>query len=1018
MTIEDGLLANYLTPLMTPPAGTVYPEKKLGLARRALSQSWVSAIVMLLLINTAARLAIAQNGPSPSNSDGNRANNVPLLALDPEGHNGWVVELLRYSYQNQLISISHDKTIRFWSLDTGEPLRVLRPPKDRGDAGRLCAGAISPDETLLAVGGFAALRDSRDCRVMLISLPEGQLVRTLTGHTLPIRTLSFSPDGSRLASGGDDGVVRLHDPKTGALLQKLVGHTDRVYGLAWSPDGKRLLSGSWDRTGRIWSASGQPLLVLAGHTRDIITVDWSKDGRLLATGATDNSIRLWNADGSLRYVWPKLDNHLSLVAFSPDSRQLLYGWGSRDKSIHGTGVLDVATGQERLRFSGHPNTPMCGQWLPDSNVVTGSAQGDIRIWSPDDGKPVRRLISRGRSVAAAGWSPDGRAVAWGYMVNRGTLIKGTVPLQFSFCLESLDFGPPPDGSFVHSREFYGDLHVQRTSNSVASVWRNGQRVSQYRLTHPDDRIRCRSILSGDRAVVGSDYGTVVFNVNTGRAIYGLPGHSDMVEALSPSPNDRYLLSGSLDQTMEIWNTDTYEHLASLFFAGSEWIVWTPKGYYAASVGGERLMGWHVNRGPDALADYYPAANFRDSLYRPDVIRRLVDSGSFNRAWHSAEQEREQSREPLTISAVLPPQVSLKKLDVPGAINAAGTKLSVTAISSGKDPIRRLRLIVDGRPGDVYSVPQNGSRSESEAGLEIQHDFLLRLIPGAHIITAKADTDASYGLSSPLELAVSPERAARPKLYVLAIGIGNYQSPAWRIEHAAQDAVSLAKVFSAAQISPYSAIETHVLTNEQATRVNVLDALAAMQRRMTPDDVGIVFLEGRGGNDTGGEFRFFTGNPLPGISSSGNIIARELKTFAQQTPGRLMFWADIRRADSAVESAETNYCQSQMATTQQRGSFGLDDFLREMADPDHGVIVIGAGSGSATDRPNASLGIFAEAVIASLSLSTESPVNRDIQLNEFEASVSNRVSELSEGRQHTVNGKPPDIHSFPLWRPQK
>jgi hypothetical protein len=54
-------------------------------------------------------------------------------------------------------------------------------------------------------------------------------------------------------------------------------------------------------------------------------------------------------------------------------------------------------------------------------------------------------------------------------------------------------------------------------------------------------------------------------------------------------------------------------------ADKEWVLWTPRGYYAASVKGESLIGWHVNRGPDQAADFYPAGQFRDQYYRSDIV---------------------------------------------------------------------------------------------------------------------------------------------------------------------------------------------------------------------------------------------------------------------------------------------------------------------------------------------------------------------------------------------------------------
>ena len=90
----------------------------------------------------------------------------------------------------------------------------------------------------------------------------------------------------------------------------------------------------------------------------------------------------------------------------------------------------------------------------------------------------------------------------------------------------------------------------------------------------------------------------------------------MIWSVAASPDGRYFLSAADDQTVCVWSPEKQEPLVSLFTAGQDWIAWTPKGIYAASPGGESLMGWHVNDGPDKMANYYRAAQFRTSLFRP------------------------------------------------------------------------------------------------------------------------------------------------------------------------------------------------------------------------------------------------------------------------------------------------------------------------------------------------------------------------------------------------------------------
>jgi WD40 repeat protein len=71
-----------------------------------------------------------------------------------------------------------------------------------------------------------------------------------------VRSAAWSPDGRFLASGSEDGAVRIWDAETGALLRTLAGHTDWVLSAAWSPDGRFLASASSDGTVRIWGVPG------------------------------------------------------------------------------------------------------------------------------------------------------------------------------------------------------------------------------------------------------------------------------------------------------------------------------------------------------------------------------------------------------------------------------------------------------------------------------------------------------------------------------------------------------------------------------------------------------------------------------------------------------------------------------------------------------------------------------------------------------------------------------------------
>src|SRR5205823_9336953 len=133
---------------------------------------------------------------------------------------------------------------------------------------------------------------------------------------------------------------------------------------------------------------------------------------------------------------------------------------------------------------------------------------------------------------------------------------------------------------------------------------------------------------------------------------------EYVWGLAPSADCRYLLTAGNDQIMRVWRLDTGELYVSLFVADEEWIAWTPHGYYAASFGGESLMGWHLNRGPATLSDFFPASRFHRSLYRPDVIRRLLPVGELAKAIEQADRERTERTEVTRVAEVLPVEVRI------------------------------------------------------------------------------------------------------------------------------------------------------------------------------------------------------------------------------------------------------------------------------------------------------------------------------------------------------------------------
>jgi len=269
--------------------------------------------------------------------------------------------------------------------------------------------SLSPDGGILASGG-------RDKTIKLWEVNTGKLLKTLEGHTWTIFSISFSPDGKILASGSADTSIKLWKVSSEDLPKTLVGHQDWVSSVSFSPDGRILASGSRDKTIKLWHVfSGSLLKTLEGHGAQVLSVSFSPDGGILASGSADHTVKLWEVESGR--LLKALEGHINpvlSVAFSPSGRILASG--SRDKTVK---LWEVESGRLLKTLKGHNAQVLSLSFSPDGRILaSGSDDHDISLWDASSGALVRRIlrgISGGHKggVSSVSFSPDGRILASG-----------------------------------------------------------------------------------------------------------------------------------------------------------------------------------------------------------------------------------------------------------------------------------------------------------------------------------------------------------------------------------------------------------------------------------------------------------------------------------------------------------------------------------------------------------------------------------------------------------------------------
>jgi len=997
--------------------------------RRVSSRSFCSTTAALLAIPTllaGPRIAGAQTNPQiPDEPNVDR----PLLALDTGGHTAPVYKLMVSQYVDRLISTGLDKTIRLWDPETGEPVSVLRPPVGPGAHGYLFSAALSPDGRLLAVGTYRALTPLYDHRIHLIDLSSERIIRSLKGHVYTIYDLAFSPDGTQLASASHDKTIRIWNVETGETTRILQGHKEPVHAVSWSNDGKQIVSGSLDKTVRIWSVeSGKATAVLRQHRDQVMTVGWSPDGKTIATGCYDKILRYYEPNGKLRTSW-SIPNKIMSLKFSADSQRLLLTYGSDTVPPIGCMVLDVAKGKLLAHYKGHTNSPLCCTFLPDEELAaTGDASSRIRIWNTRTGATVRKLDGRGQGMKAVGWSPDGQAIGWGRTVGDGNIEVGG-PLERTFCLKSLDFGPPPDKTFVRAKPRLGALRMGFAVTKPVNMRKvlfvqNGALVNSFTLPQRYDMVRCYTLLPRRRAVVGTQDGAYLVDIRTGRSLHHMTERGEELWNLAPSPNWRYVLTGGNDQVLRVWRIDSGELLLALFVAGEEWIVWTPQGYYAASLAGESLMGWHLNRGAESLADYYPASRFHKSFYRPDVIRRLLETGELEKAVQLADRERNEKSQILDVADVLPADVKIVQPSVTKVEQSASPfTLKAEIRAKNNQPLKSARLIVNGRPygearsiaspsGDVKDAKRTDAKRTDADSPEaaVEQTWKIDLPPGVYRLAVRVESEHSAAVSPDVEVTRKADDAApasKPKLYVLGIGASAK----------GKSVADVARAVAAAGKNQFGEVITKVLRADEATPAVIEAELAKIAAKATLADTTLVYYSGQETTDTAGHYRLAASRA--DVGGTGKWLSdHELKRRLAAIPGRLLLTIDtVRWEHHADHESTSGFCGS---TDSDRGAEQLDtaanDFLRDLLTDEFGIVVLRTSRRPQAGGTTSASTWFAQAFVEAVGGKADENGDGVVQLHELSRYVNDRVRELSAGKQTPIIERPHGMRSFPLVQP--
>ncbi|KAH6712682.1 putative WD-repeat protein [Leptodontidium sp. MPI-SDFR-AT-0119] len=407
--------------------------------------------------------------------------------------------------------------------------------------------AFSPD-------GKQVVSGSGDETMRLWDAATGAALQTLEGHTNWVRSVTFSPDGSQLVSGSDDKTVRLWDATTGAALQTLKGHTGWVRSVAFSPDGKQVVSGSNDRTVRLWdAATGAALQTLRGYTDSVTSVAFSPDGKQVVSGSNDETVRLWDATtGAALQTFKGHTDSVTSVAFSPNGKQVVSG--SNDETVR---LWDTTTETALQTLEGHTDWVKSVAFSPDGKqVVSGSNDRTVRLWDAATGAALQILEGHTDSVTSVAFSPDGKQVVSGSDDKTVRLWDTTTETALQMLEGHTDWVTSvafsPDGKRIVSGSYDRTVRLWDAATGAALQTLEGHTDSVTSVAFSPD---------GKQVVSGSDDKMVrLWDAATGAALQTLEGHTNWVTSVAFLLDGKQVVSGSGDKTVRLWDAATGQPL--------------------------------------------------------------------------------------------------------------------------------------------------------------------------------------------------------------------------------------------------------------------------------------------------------------------------------------------------------------------------------------------------------------------------------------------------------------------------
>ena len=366
--------------------------------------------------------------------------------------------------------------------------------------------------------------------------------------------------------------------------------------------------------------------------------------------------------------------------------------------------------------------------------------------------------------------------------------------------------------------------------------------------------------------------------------------------------------------------DVQEPELSLFLSKEDqWIAWNQEGYYNCSPDGDRHVGWHVNQGRENAADFSRVSQYERQQYRPDIIQSIADSWtgkgnskSPNDGPTLADNQNIES----TYSVLIPstpenykkmkaPKISIRSHQSSSSVDSDTVKIELSIERPIRLELLEKSLFNNGKPVSASFVKTGKKNSDGITTDLFQVDVPLELGLNHLVFEAEHEHATSNRPSLKITRRGSEPKQVLPKLFLLAVGISEYEKSEFNLDFANQDAVDFRDAFKQQSEGVFSDVVSHVLTDEKASADDIKDGFEwLVDQKPGAKDVVFVFFSGRAFFSPSNRW-YFGGNDFDPDSIRGTSISQselsDLLVDELRSAGKVVAFLDTCRKTEGNKS---------------------------------------------------------------------------------------------------------------------